>query len=128
RRRQRQRFRQRGAVPFDMRDDRGAARHFQPVSRATTPSFAMQVNDIAGFLCPTRLYLGVGAHARIGEVIRASGCKRMFVALDAALLESDFYAKVRTLLEDCAVALQCYTDIEPDPSARTVEKAFETCV
>ena len=87
----------------------------------------MQATDISSFFCPTRLYLGVGAHARLAEVVRASGCKRMFVALDAALQESDFYKQVQELLTASGVALQVYTDIEPDPSAITVAKAFEAC-
>ncbi|OWT56287.1 alcohol dehydrogenase [Candidimonas nitroreducens] len=71
--------------------------------------------------------MGVGAYVQLADVIRVSGCKRMFVALDAALLESEFYTRVRKLLEGSGVAIQLFSDIEPDPSVATVEKAFNAC-
>lgn len=82
---------------------------------------------ISTFLCPTTLYIGEGSHARIAEIARALGCKRIFIAVDAALLASDFYRRIETLLSKEGVAIASYSDIEPDPSATTVGKAFDAC-
>jgi alcohol dehydrogenase len=87
----------------------------------------MPLTDISTFFCPTRLYMGVGAHEKIAEIVRQHQCKRIFVALDGALLDSAFYAGVRRLLETEGVEIAVYTDIEPDPSAHTVARAFEVC-
>lgn len=71
--------------------------------------------------------MGVGAHARIADIVRTHGCKRLFVAVDAALLGSEFYAGVAKLLAQAGVEIAAYSDIESDPSARTVERAFAAC-
>ncbi|GAB1579282.1 iron-containing alcohol dehydrogenase [Bordetella petrii] len=87
----------------------------------------MSAPDIATFFCPTRLYMGAGAHARIPELLRRHECQRVFIAIDAALLDSDFYARVRQSLDQAGLAVTHYSDIEPDPSAHTVARAFEAC-
>ena len=82
---------------------------------------------ISTFLCPTKLYIGEGSHTKIIEIARSRGCKRIFVAVDAALLASDFYQRIETLLSQEGIASASFSDIEPDPSSTTVEKAFKTC-
>src|SRR5690606_6134968 len=44
-----------------------------------------------------------------------------------ALLKSDFYANVEALLKQEVESYVVFTEIEPDPSAHTVEKAFAKC-
>ena len=83
--------------------------------------------EISTFFCPTRLFLGAGAHTKLADVIRQYNCKRIFVALDGALLKSAFYRDIEAMLTAQGVAIATYTDIEPDPSAHTVEKAFAVC-
>jgi len=87
----------------------------------------MPANDISTFFCPTRLHMGVGAHRRLADILRQHACKRLFIAIDAALLESEFYAGVSRLLQEAGVQAAAYSDIEPDPSAHTVERAFQAC-
>ena len=82
---------------------------------------------IASFLCPTTIYMGVDSHKKIAEVVRKLPCKRLFIALDGALVNSDFYARIRQLLADEGVETATFTEIEPDPSAHTVERAFAVC-
>lgn len=83
--------------------------------------------DISSFFCPTRIYLGVGAYQRISEVVRQQGSRRVFIAADAALLQSDFFRRVKALLDAEGLAIATFTEIEPDPSAHTVAKAFAVC-
>jgi alcohol dehydrogenase len=87
----------------------------------------MAITDISTFFCPTRIYLGAGSHGKIAEIVRQHDCKRIFIALDEALRESDFYKRIAGLLEAQGVSIATYTQIEPDPSADTVEKAFDVC-
>lgn len=87
----------------------------------------MQPMDISSYFCPTKIWMGVGAHQKITDVIKQLACKRVFIALDAALLKSDFYTGIQTLLNEAGVESAVFTDIEPDPSAHTVEKAFAVC-
>ena len=83
--------------------------------------------DISSFFCPTRIFMGVGAHERILDVVRQQACDRLFVALDAALVDTPFYKGIAALLARAGVEIAIYTDIEPDPSALTVERAFTVC-
>jgi len=71
--------------------------------------------------------MGVGAYQKISDIVRTLECKRVFVALDGALVNSDFFAQIRQLLVSEGVEIATYTEIEPDPSAHTVEKAFAVC-
>ncbi len=87
----------------------------------------MQMTDAATFFCPTRIHMGVGAHEKIVDTVRQYNCQCIFVLLDAALEDSDFYARIKALLLKEGVAISTYTEIEPDPSAHTVAKAFEAC-
>ena len=87
----------------------------------------MTAADISTFFCPTRLYMGAGAHARIPELLRRHECERLFITVDAALLDSPFYAAITQMLAREQVAVASYSEIEPDPSVHTVMRAFETC-
>lgn len=87
----------------------------------------MTMNQVSSFYCPTRIHMGVGSYQKIAEIVRQLGCKKMFIALDAALLNSEFYGKIKVLLDQSGVEFAIYTEIEPDPSAHTVEKAFAVC-
>lgn len=82
---------------------------------------------ISSFLCPTTIYMGQGSYQKISEIVYKLQCRRVFIALDAALASSDFYAQIRKLLNDAGIEIATYTEIEPDPSATTVEKAFAVC-
>lgn len=87
----------------------------------------MAVSEISTFFCPTRLYMGIGSHRKLGDLLRAQGCKRLFVVIDGALLSGEFYTNIRSMLDGLGVAIASYSEIEPDPSAITVERAFAAC-
>jgi len=82
---------------------------------------------ISSFLCPTTIFMGEGSYQKISEIVHKLQCSRVFIALDGALVASDFFAQIKRLLADENVEVATYTEIEPDPSAHTVEKAFEVC-
>ncbi|WP_459615052.1 iron-containing alcohol dehydrogenase [Bordetella sp. 2513F-2] len=84
-------------------------------------------SSLSTFFCPTRIHMGVGAHVRIVDLLRQHGCKRVFVAIDGALLDTEFYAQLQRMLQEAGIATASYSDIEPDPSAHTVARAFEAC-
>ena len=87
----------------------------------------MQNMNVSSYFCPTKVFMGVDAHLKLKEVVELLGCKRIFIALDAALLKSDFYQSIQKLLANAGVDVAIFTEIEPDPSAHTVEKAFAVC-
>ncbi|WP_232468067.1 iron-containing alcohol dehydrogenase [Bordetella genomosp. 13] len=84
-------------------------------------------SQLSTFFCPTRLYMGVGSHSQILDLVRKHDCQRLFVTIDAALLDSAFYASIKSQLDAAGVQVAEYSDIEPDPSAHTVTRAFDAC-
>lgn len=82
---------------------------------------------ISSFFCPTRIYLGKDSHQKLSDEIKRYQCERLFIALDAALIDSDLFDRIKTILEATGVKYLTFTDIEPDPSAITVSKAFDAC-
>lgn len=82
---------------------------------------------ISSFLCPTTLYMGEGSYKKISEIVRKLQCQRLFIALDGALIASDFFMHIKKLLIAEGVEIVTFTEIEPDPSAQTVEKAYAVC-
>ena len=86
------------------------------------------MNDtLSSFLCPTRIHMGRNAHEKLEEALRGFGCTRVFVVADAAVADGELMQRVRRILERCGADSRTFTEVEPDPSARTVERAFEVC-
>jgi len=82
------------------------------------------MNALSWYCCPTKVHVGPGAHHKIGEVVRELEARRIFVAVDQALIESEFFRRIQAILADAGASTAVFTGIEPDPSAHTVEKAF----
>lgn len=87
----------------------------------------MNISQVSTYFCPTRIYLGVGALQKLEEELRRLRCRRVLVVIDAALLSSALYREVNAFLERLEIASSVYSDVEPDPSAGTVERAFAVC-
>jgi alcohol dehydrogenase len=87
----------------------------------------MNPSQVSTYFCPTKIYLGSGAHKKLEDVIKQLKCERLFIAIDSALLNSSFFSEIKKMLDKLGVSTSTYTDIEPDPSAHTVEKAFAVC-
>ena len=84
----------------------------------------MAVSEVSTFFCPTRLYMGVGAHRKLGDILKAQKCERLFVVIDGALLAGEFYRNICAMLDELGISVASYSEIEPDPSAATVARAF----
>lgn len=77
------------------------------------------------FLCPTTTHFGNGAVNELPNILGSLGARRLFILIDAALLSTPFYDRVQQLLKEIAVETVVFNEIEPDPSARTVQKAYD---
>ena len=80
--------------------------------------------QLSTYFCPTRIHLGANAYTRLEDIIQRRSVKRVFIAADAALLGGDFFGRIEALLKRCNIESAAFTDIEPDPSAHTVDKAL----
>ena len=81
--------------------------------------------SISKFLCPTTTHFGNGAVNELPKILNSLGAQRLLILIDAALLSTPFYERVQQLLKEIAVDTVSFSDIEPDPSAHTVQKAYD---
>lgn len=87
----------------------------------------MLTSSISSFFCPPEIHLGVGAHAQLTPILKRLQSDRVFIAVDRALLGSDFYKGIGAILSAQGIVTASFSDIEADPSDTTVERAFDIC-
>jgi alcohol dehydrogenase len=77
------------------------------------------------FRAPETQYFGRGAVERVADEAKRLGAGRVLVVSDPGVARAGIAARVRDLLEGAGVATGLYTDVEPEPSIASVERAFE---
>jgi alcohol dehydrogenase len=82
-------------------------------------------SSISTFFCPTTVHLGSGVTQKLPALLHQLNSKRLFVVVDAALLETLFFTQVKSLINEAKIPWDSFSDVEPDPSVHTVNKAFE---
>ncbi|MDD2955726.1 MAG: iron-containing alcohol dehydrogenase [Oscillospiraceae bacterium] len=75
------------------------------------------------FKMPTRVIFGVGAAARLHEVCRSFGAKKVFVVSDKIIGATEEFKKLLAALEKNGMPFEVYTDTLPEPPAPTVDAA-----
>jgi len=80
---------------------------------------------ILSFQCPTKIYMGINSHQKLHDIIKEWKIEKLFVVADPSIVETEFFASVEKVLKDDKVAFDVFSEVEPDPSANTVEKAFD---
>src|SRR5271157_1972414 len=83
------------------------------------------VSTVQSFYCPTRIFMGINSHQKLHDILKDWKCETLFVLADSVVVKTELFASVEKLLRDGKVAFDVFTDIEPDPSAETVHKAFD---
>jgi len=69
-----------------------------------------------------RLYFGVGALARLPEVVAAAGGSRVFVVTDPGVRRSGVVDRVLGVLAAAGLETAIFDEVEPNPAASTVER------
>jgi alcohol dehydrogenase len=81
--------------------------------------------NILSFYCPTNIYMGNGSHRKLDDLVKEGNIQKLFLFVDPAVLKTGIYSLVEDLLKKNKVIFESYSEIEPDPSVKTVEKAYE---
>lgn len=79
---------------------------------------------IQSFYCPTKIHMGINSHQKLHDIIKEWKIEKLFVVADGAIVKTEIFASVEKILKDNKVVFEVFSEIEPDPSANTVEKAF----
>ncbi|TCT04988.1 iron-containing alcohol dehydrogenase [Aquabacter spiritensis] len=77
------------------------------------------------FQSPSRIHAGIGAHARVGEILAGFGSDRIFIVADAAVLGSEIFGLVDGVLRQQGIASAVFSGIAPDPSDTIVAEAID---
>ena len=85
----------------------------------------MNIDKVLTYLCPTQLYMGAHAHRHLDTVLNAFGAKQIFFLSDPGIAVTETYTIIENVLREYQVSFDTFTEIEPDPSDRTVEKAYK---
>ena len=82
-------------------------------------------SNFQSFYCPTKVFMGIGSHQKLQDIIKEWKIEKLFVVADGAVAKTEIFASIEKILKDNNVGFSLFTDIEPDPSANTVHKAFD---
>jgi alcohol dehydrogenase len=69
--------------------------------------------------------MGIGSHQKLQDIIKEWKIEKLFVVADGVVAKTEIFASIEKILKDNNVGFSLFTDIEPDPSANTVHKAFD---
>ena len=84
----------------------------------------MMDSKVLTYCCPTQIHLGIHAHRTLPEIITRLGANRLLFLTDNGVASTEIFKLVKDLLEQQHLSFDLFTDIEPDPSHRTVEEAY----
>jgi alcohol dehydrogenase len=73
-------------------------------------------------LLRNRVFFGVGAIARLPELVAAAGGSRVFVVTDPGVRRSGVVDRVLAVLADAGLETAVFDEVEPNPAASTVER------
>jgi alcohol dehydrogenase len=82
-------------------------------------------SSVSSFFCPTKIYMGLNSHQKLHDIIKEWKIKKLFVVADGFIVKTEIFASVEKLLKDNKVTFDLFSEVEPDPSATSVEKAFD---
>jgi len=81
--------------------------------------------NVQSFYCPTKIHMGINSHHKLNDIINEFKIDRLFVVVDGVIAKTEIFASVEKILKDNKIAYDLFSEVEPDPSAASVEKAFD---
>ena len=76
------------------------------------------------FLLPTRIVFGNDVINQIGEEAKKTG-KRAFIVTDKGVLKTGYIERIQQLLKEAGVESDVFSDVDPNPRDRSVQKGFK---
>jgi alcohol dehydrogenase class IV len=83
----------------------------------------VSVDEVFSFQAPANVTFGPGAVGQLPEIVKGLG-KRALVISDPGIAAAGILDRVRSWLHDAGVITEAFTDVEPNPSVETVNKAY----
>ncbi|MBL7213905.1 MAG: iron-containing alcohol dehydrogenase [Desulfobacteraceae bacterium] len=68
--------------------------------------------------------MGIGAYRKLPEILNGLNTNNIFLLSDSGVASTDFFKLVEDILTEKNIKFEIFSDIETDPSDKTVEKAY----
>ncbi len=84
----------------------------------------MEVMNAKFFRVPPEVFYGIGAAEKVGELSRLFGQRALLVS-DPGIAQTGMLEDVKNRLKASGIAVEVFSEVEPNPSVQTVEKGFK---
>jgi alcohol dehydrogenase len=68
--------------------------------------------------------VGINAHKKLNDILDEWQIRELLILSDDGVAETEFFTQVKATLKEAGAKYEIFTQIEPEPSDKTVEKAF----
>ena len=85
----------------------------------------MDYNRTFSYELPTKIEFGVGVSERVAERVEGCGGSRVLLVVDPGVLDAGVADKIVDTLENASMPYVLFSDIEPEPEARSIVDGVE---
>ena len=84
----------------------------------------MEISNALSYVAPTRIFVGIKAHKKLSDIIGEWQKKEFLILSDEGVAETEFFNQVQAVLKEAGAKYEIFTQVESEPSDKTVQKAF----
>lgn len=84
----------------------------------------MEIQNAKFFRVPPEVFYGIGAAEKVGELSRPFGQRALLVS-DPGIAQTGMLEDIKSRLKASGVAVEVFSEVEPNPSVKTVENGFK---
>jgi alcohol dehydrogenase len=87
----------------------------------------MKISNPLSYFAPTRIFMGINAHKKLNDILGEWQIRELLILSDDGVAATEFFTQVKAILKEAGAKYEIFTQIESEPSDKTVEKAFAVC-
>jgi alcohol dehydrogenase len=84
----------------------------------------MEISNALSYVAPTRIFVGIKAHKKLNDILGEWQIRELLLLSDEGVAETEFFIQVQAVLKEAGAKYEIFTQIESEPSDKTVQKAF----
>jgi alcohol dehydrogenase len=84
----------------------------------------MKISNALSYVAPTRIFVGINAHKKLNDILGDWQIRELLLLSDDGVAATEFFTQVKALLKAAGAKYEIFTQIESEPSDKTVENAF----
>ncbi len=84
----------------------------------------MKISNPLSYIAPTQIFVGINAHKKLNDILGEWQIRELLILSDETVAGTEFFTQVKAVLKEAGAKYEIFTQIESEPSDKTVEKAF----